>query len=224
MDIVVPTSLADITLSQYKEYTALPEDLNDLAKMDQAIRIFCNVSVSIVNRMPLKARKHIAHKITSAVEEVPSEVILRCSLGGYELGFNPKLDDMTLGEYVDCETCQGDVEKWDKLMRVLYRPVISEQGKRYKILPYADMSEIELDYNSMTMDVVLSSMVFFCHLGMDLLVHTMKSLMDQQQDQITNSVSQESGDGMEVLLPLLTATYYELKKSRDLMCIPPLCT
>ena len=224
MEIVVPTSLADITLGQYKEYVALPEELNDVAKMDQAIRIFCNLSASNVEKLPLKARKKIADKITLAVSEQPSDVILRTSLDGLALGFHTNLDGMTLGEYVDLETAQDSEQSWDKIMQILYRPVISEQGKRYEILPYGETQEVELDYNKMTMDVVFSAMVFFCDLGIDLLAHTMKSLMDKHRKVIENSSSPKSGDGMDQLLPLLTATYYELKKLRDSLYIQPLCT
>lgn len=224
MEINVPTSLKDISLRQYKEYVRLPEDLNEVAHMDQAIRIFCSIGQNEVNRLPLKSRKKIANMITQAVSEKPSKVILRTKLNGIELGFHNDLDEMTLGEYVDVEMSQNDEQLWDKAMRVLYRPISKDKGKRYAILPYVEALQVDLDYDDMTMDVVFSSMVFFCDLGIDLLVVMMKSLMAVEEVPTGNNNSPKNGDGTDQLLPLLTATYYELKKLRDSMYIKPLCT
>ena len=50
-------------------------------------------------------------------------------------GFHPKIDDLTLGEYVDIETFAKENDL-ASMMSILYRPITEEQGNRYNIEPY----------------------------------------------------------------------------------------
>ena len=53
------------------------------------------------------------------------------------MGFVPKLDDITLGEYVDIESNISDWQKdAHKAMAVLYRPVNFKAKDKYGIAPY----------------------------------------------------------------------------------------
>ena len=85
------------------------------------------------------------------------------------MGFVPKLDDITLGEYVDIETNITDWQKMHKAMAVLYRPVNFKAKDKYGIAPYKVNEEVQELMKEMPLDVAISSMVFFYSLGKELL-------------------------------------------------------
>ena len=85
------------------------------------------------------------------------------------MGFIPKLDDISLGEYIDIETNLSDWQKMHKAMAVLYRPVNFKLGNKYTIAPYEVKEEVQEIMKEMPMNVVTSSMVFFYDLGKVLL-------------------------------------------------------
>ena len=59
------------------------------------------------------------------------------------MGFIPKLDDISLGEYIDIETNISDWQKMHKAMAVLYRPVNFKLGNKYGIAPYEVKEEVQ---------------------------------------------------------------------------------
>ena len=58
------------------------------------------------------------------------------------MGFIPKLDDISLGEYIDIENNLSDWQKIHKAMAVLYRPVNFKLGNKYGITSYEVKEEV----------------------------------------------------------------------------------
>jgi len=89
-----------------------------------------------------------------------------------EFGFEPNLDEMSYGCYLDLAESSKDL--WDNIytfLATLYRPVISKAGKRYRIAEYegTDFSMIPYFKNAITADIALGSVFFFLHLQRELL-------------------------------------------------------
>lgn len=206
IELEVPTTLADIKLWQYQKYMKVvdahkdaeqTEELNNFLNM-KLVEIFCNVSLKEVSKISVRGYKRILDILNKAFEEKP-KLVQRFELEGVDMGFIPKLDDISLGEYIDIETNISDWQKMHKAMAVLYRPVNFKLGNKYGIAPYEIKEEIQEIMKEMPMNVVISSMVFFYSLGKALLKAIPKYLeknLTKEDLQQLEVYLQKSGDGI----------------------------
>lgn len=212
----VPTSLADITLEQYTAFMKLPDNLSDEDRISEMIFIFTGLSRGLIRKMTKKSRHRVVLLLTKCINTRDEPLVLTTTLENVKLGFVPNLDKMSFGEFVDLETTKYDKDSYERIMKVLYRPITSTQQDRYEILPYDQCMDLKLDYSKMTMDCVLGAMLFFCDLGSDLLKHMMKSL---QEDKVKTSAQEQilqvNGDGMGALLLSLNLTLEGLIALRE---------
>ena len=194
MKIVIPNSLNEITLGQYQEFYKL-NDVEDVKVVERRmIEIFCQVPMKYVNQMKAIDVKDIIHILTQMLENKPSLVNL-FKMDGVEFGFLPDLDDMTFGEYVDLDTFIGDTNNLHRAMNVLYRPVKIKRSGRYQIEDY-DSDKYERMLN-MPMDAVISSILFFYHLGIDLSQIMMdSSKLKHEKNMMQYLISEENGGGI----------------------------
>jgi len=206
IELEVPTTLADIKLWQYQKYMKVvdahrdaeqTEELNNFLNM-KLVEIFCNVSLKDVSKISVRGYKRILDILNTAFEEKP-KLVQRFELEGVDMGFIPKLDDISLGEYIDIETNISDWKKMHKAMAVLYRPVNFKLGNKYGIAPYEVKEEVQEVMKEMPMNVVISSMVFFYSLGKALLKaipkYLEKNLTKEDLHQLEVYL-QKSGDGI----------------------------
>ena len=206
IELEVPTTLADIKLWQYQKYMKVvdahkdaeqTEELNNFLNM-KLVEIFCNVSLKDVTKISVRGYKRILKELSGVFEEKP-KLVQRFDLEGVDMGFIPKLDDISLGEYIDIETNLSDWQKMHKAMAVLYRPVNFKLGNKYTIAPYEIKEEVQEVMKEMPMNVVTSSMVFFYDLGKVLLraipKYLEKNLTSSQIYQLEQHL-QKSGDGI----------------------------
>jgi hypothetical protein len=194
MKIVIPNSLNEITLGQYQEFYKL-NDVEDVKVVERRmIEIFCQVPMKYVNQMKAIDVKEIIQILTQMLENKPSLVNL-FKMDGVEFGFIPDLDDMTFGEYVDLDTFIGDTNNLHRAMNVLYRPVKIKRSGRYQIEDY-DSDKYERMLN-MPMDAVISSILFFYHLGIDLSQIMMdSSKLKNEKNMMQYLISEENGGGI----------------------------
>lgn len=213
IQLEVPTTLADIKLWQYQKYMKVVDAHKDAEETDELVNflnmklveIFCNVSLKDVTSISVRGYKRILDILNKAFEEKPS-LIQRFELEGVDMGFIPKLDDISLGEYIDIETNISDWQKIHKAMAVLYRPVNFKLGNKYGIAPYEVKEEVQEAMKEMPMNVVISSMVFFYDLGKALLgaipKYMEKNLTSSQIYQLEQHL-QKSGGGINQSMHLL---------------------
>jgi hypothetical protein len=225
IELEVPTSLADIKLWQYQKYMKVvdthkdaeqTEELNNFLNM-KLVEIFCNVSLKDVSKISVRGYKRILDILNKAFEEKP-KLVQRFELEGVDMGFIPKLDDISLGEYIDIETNLSDWQKMHKAMAVLYRPVNFKLGNKYGIAPYEVKEEVQEVMKEMPMNVVISSMVFFYDLGKVLLGaiprYLEKNLTKENLLQLEAHL-QKSGDGINQSMLLLKGMSQTLKQLPD---------
>ena len=135
------------------------EELTNFLNM-KLVEIFCNISLRDVSEIPYTDYGKILDILNQAFSEKP-KLINRFMLLDVDMGFVPKLDDISLGEYVDIENNISDWQKMHKAMAVLYRPVNFKSKDKYGISPYKVNEEIQELMKEMPLDVVMSSMLFF---------------------------------------------------------------
>jgi len=212
LKIDIPTSLNEITLSQYKRYIKIQENVTEdrfiNAKM---IEIFCNTKLEDVMRLRLKDSQEISNLLSDLFNQKP-ELVRRFSLNGVEYGFHPQLDELSLGEYIDLDTYIGDWSNIEKAMNVLYRPIESKFRDKYNIVEYK--AEDNPDILNMPMDAVMSSIFFLWNLGIDLSTTMMNYLDNQQSEALTEYLSlQENGAGINQFMDSLKEILQDLKVS-----------
>ena len=222
IELEVPATLEDIKLWQYQKYMKVVEAHKDAEQTEELIdflnmklvEIFCNVSLKDVSKISVRGYKRILDILNKAFEEKP-KLVQRFDLEGVDMGFIPKLDDISLGEYIDVENNLSDWQKIHKAMAVLYRPVNFKLGNKYDIAPYEINEEIQEVMKEMPMNVVLSSMVFFYSLGTELLLaiprYLEKNLTKENMQQLEQYL-EKNGDGINQSMLSLKGMSRTLKR------------
>lgn len=192
--IDIPDSLSEITLDKYQKYLKIQENNTDETFLAiKMIEIFLGLRGDTIMKIKAKSIKDITLVLTEMFTEKP-ELVKEFKMNGIDYGFIPNLEDMTFGEYVDLDTFIGDANNLHRAMAVLYRPIIRKTKDKYLIQEYeADDNEIMKD---MPMNAVLSSILFFYHLGMDLSKTMLSYLQEEENKDILQQLTLvENGDG-----------------------------
>lgn len=211
VEVYIPDTLSEITLGQYQKYLKIQsenEDENFLAiKM---IEIFCGLRGDTIMAMKAKSIKDITTILSNMFTEKP-QLVKEFKMNGRTYGFIPKLEDMSFGEYIDLDTYIGDSDNLHRAMAVLYRPIKQKYEDKYLIEDYTgEESDI---MKSMPMDAVLSSILFFYHLGMDLSQAMMSYLEEEEMDIVQQQILGENGDGINHFSASLKEILGDLKIS-----------
>jgi hypothetical protein len=212
IEVIIPNDLSEITLDQYQRFLKIQENNTDEKFLtSKMIEIFCGIKLPEVLKMRVNDVALITNILTEMFENIP-QLVQRFKMNGVEYGFIPDLDDMSLGEYIDLDTYLGDWENIHRAMAVLYRPIKNKSGNRYNIKDY-DGKGFE-DMKDMPLDAVLSSIVFFYNLGIELSKSMMNYLETTEEEALTEYLnSQQNGVGINQFTHSLTEILQDLKIS-----------
>ena len=137
VDILIPTSLSDITLEQYQKFLKLDNDENKNSSflLHKMIEIFCDLDLKDIAKIKFSSVKNVTKELDNIFAQKPKlkEAFI---LDGKEFGFIPILDEISLGEYVDLDQTLSNWQEMHKAMAVLYRPVTHRDKNRYLIEEY----------------------------------------------------------------------------------------
>lgn len=225
LKIIVPDSLAEVTLGQYQDYLEATQGMDeeeDAHVMNKKlIEAFCGIEYELVDYIPIKQVETVLETLRMGFEK-DYELSTRFKLMDVDMGFIPKLDDMSLGEYIDCENYIGEWQDMHKAMAVLYRPVNFKSKDKYTIAPYKPSEELQDMMKGMPLSVVMGAMVFFYRLGMELSVATQNYIQRSLKKDITSQVKmalEQSGDGINQYMHSLKEMYADLTKLPSLPSI-----
>ena len=211
VEVYIPDTLSEITLGQYQKYLKIQsenEDENFLAiKM---IEIFCGLRGDTILSMKAKSIRDITTILSNMFNEKPP-LVKEFKMGGVSYGFIPKLEDMSFGEYIDLDTYIGDVPNLHRAMGVLYRPIKLKDKQKYLIEDYKGEESDKM--KDMPMDAVLSSIIFFYNLGMDLSKAMLNFLEEEEMDLVQQQILEENGDGINRFSDSLKEILEDLKIS-----------
>ena len=211
VEVYIPDTLSEITLGQYQKYLKIQsqnEDENFLAM--KMIEIFCGLRGDTILAMKAKSIKEITTILTNMFNEKP-DLVRQFNIGKKSYGFIPTLEDMSFGEYIDLDTYISDTQNLHRAMGVLYRPIKQKYQDKYLIEDYnGEESDI---MKSMPMDAVLSSILFFYHLGMELSQAMMSYLEEEEIALLQQQISVENGDGINHFSDSLKEILQDLKIS-----------
>jgi len=212
VDLIVPNSLKEITLKQYQKFIKIQKENDDPYFLQcKMIEIFCNLDSNAVRNIKLSDADKIVNVLNLMFEEKP-KLINTFKLGKVEYGFIPKLEDISLGEYVDLDTYMGDWDNMHIAMNVLYRPITKKIKDKYLIEEYNTESKDKLD--EIPLDVVLGSVFFFYNLGMELSTVMLNYLEEEEVNNLMQQQTfQKNGVGIKVSLDSLKEILQDLKIS-----------
>mgnify|MGYP003141788623 FL=1 len=212
VEVYIPDTLSEITLDKYQRYLKIQEENTDENFLAiKMIEIFCGLRGDTIMAMKAKSIKDITLILTEMFNEKP-QLVKEFKLNGKTYGFIPKLEDMSFGEYIDLDTYIGDMDNIHRAMNVLYRPIKQKYQDKYLIEDYTGDDPEKM--KQMPMDAVLSSILFFYNLGMDLSKTMLNSLEDNKEINLAQYLtSEENGDGINHFSDSLKEILEDLKIS-----------
>tara|TARA_R110002124_G_scaffold123773_1_gene282685 strand:+ start:293 stop:892 length:600 start_codon:yes stop_codon:yes gene_type:complete len=190
--IEIPTSLDDITLAQFKEYSLMisRETEEDLTFKKQVINLFCTGDTEKIEFFKKKQIDSIFADFNEMLESERNIFEKIISIDGKEYGFIPNLKDLSIGEFSDIETLMKDgvFENIEKVLAVLFRPVINKVKHLYNIADYDGLNDRDkLFLNKFPVKNFHGTMVFFLIIAKELLMHTHQFLKENQQTENKSS-------------------------------------
>ena len=184
MTISLPESIADITLEQsvqLDKLNAKRDTLDDMSFIKRFLVIFTGMKYRDIGSINVDDFNMMFAQVTKALEtESPFQD--RFTLDGIEYGFVPNLDEITIGEYIDLSNYGNSLDTMNKVMAVLFRPVISTDSfGNYEIASYDGTKNRANIMKQAPMNIVSGMLVFFCSLSRELRNHILKSTEEVEE-------------------------------------------
>lgn len=220
--VTIPEGPKDITLGQFQRFYQV-KDVDEETATREILKIFCDLTPDEVEAIELKDRERLVYELTKALTKEPGGLQMRIKVDGVDFGFIPDLDSMTFDEFASLDKYSRDPKDWHKMLSILYRPVtLKTPGDRYDIEEFQGTKKYSEKMKSVSMEIVSSSVLFFCDLGIECLGSILKSLRDQPEKQRnTTSEWAKNMAGMARLSPSLTVYLRNWKRWQNAMFIHP---
>ena len=184
LEINVPENLNEITLEQYQRFDKIntEENQNSNFLFHKTVEIFCGLELKDIASIRVNSIKDILGDIDKVFSE-KTDLVPTFTLEGIEYGFIPKLDDITIGEFIDLDENLTNWETIHKAMAVLYRPINYKKEGKYLIEDYKGLDNAEV-FKSMPLGIAMGAMVFFYRLNNELLQITLSYLKKEAPNQM----------------------------------------
>lgn len=206
LEINVPENLNEITLEQYQRFDKINTEENQDSNflLHKTVEIFCGLELKEIASIRVTSIKEILGDIDRIFAE-KTDLVPTFNLEGIEYGFIPKLDDMTIGEFIDLDENLTEWETIHKAMAVLYRPINYKKEGKYLIEDYTGLDNAEV-FKKMPLDIAMGAMVFFYRLNNELLEITLNYLKREAPNQMNTELLvalEKSGVGSNQFTDLL---------------------
>ena len=182
MKITIPENQNEITLKQYLDFYSISNNdtIKDTDLIYYKVSIFTDVSYKDCKNIPLKDLVETSALIDDALD-TDYPFTQRFKIDSIEFGFINNFDKITQAEWVDLMSYQGQEDKLNNLMAILFRPIYkSDSFNNYSITSYNGTDEYANIMLKMPFNVVKGATGFFLTLYSELLNHIQKS-MEQEQ-------------------------------------------
>lgn len=171
--IVVPEDFSDVTVRQYKAMLKAWDNVTDTREATlNAVCALCDLDRKVVNGADWGDIERIVGMLTWLIEEPdPAKLDLplqkRFEFEGVEYGFIPDWTKLTVGEFADLESycSQGAYKNLEKILAVVYRPIVETKADTYDIDKYSPHPSKAEKMLGLSMDIAVSAMLFFYHIG-----------------------------------------------------------
>jgi len=216
-EIVVPSSLDDITLEQYQLFMRIvSKDDSEEFLAQKMVSVFCKIRLSDVFKIRMLDVLEIATSIGEMIQK-SCDLTPRFKMNDTEFGFIPDLENISFEEYVDLDSHLGDWQTMHKAMAVMYRPIVKTKRDKYDIEEYQGSITYSEVMKYAPLSIVLGSMVFFYRLRDELLKATLSYLKTEVTEMalVQRNSSISSGGGTTQSINLLEETLQSLTKLQN---------
>jgi len=216
-EIVVPSSLDDITLEQYQLFMRIvSEEDSEEFLAQKMVSVFCKIRLSDVFKIRMLDVLEIATSIGEMIQK-SCDLTPRFKMNDTEFGFIPDLENISFEEYVDLDSHLGDWQTMHKAMAVMYRPIVKTKRDKYDIEEYQGSITYSEVMKYAPLSIVLGSMVFFYRLRDELLRATLSYLKTEVTEMalVQRNSSISSGGGTTQSINLLEETLQSLTKLQN---------
>lgn len=190
IEITIPSKASEIKLKDYQRFAQVQGDEDFLKR--KVAQIFCNID-DVLNVSKIQIDE-IYNIVLKALEEKP-KLVKHFELDGVKYGFEPNLEDLTYGQFLDLENYISDWQQMHKVIAVLYRPITIEKNEFYDIEKYTGTNDAN-KFREVNMEIVFGSLLFFYRIANNLLNHFLTSLEQEKQKQkISHTEDNSINDG-----------------------------
>ena len=219
IEIEIPSNLSEISLDRYQKYMLTLNNSDDKKFVFQKmIEIFCGLELKEVVKMKASTVIELVQHFNKIFNE-KTNFKHRFKLNNVEFGFIPDLENISFGEYIDLDSNLGDIQKLNKAMAVMYRPITKTFKDKYEIEEYQGSANYSEVMKYAPVDVALGATVFFYRLRSELLKATLHYLEREVETMTSTNTAKKrslesSGDGISQYTQLLKVM------SDDLITLP----
>lgn len=211
VEVTIPENISDITLGQYMLYeTLMDSDLAQSEKIRRKINIFTSIPYKDTEFLTAKDSERISYMIDIALTK-DAEFKSTFKMLDIEFGFIPNFDKITGGEYADICKYANEKENVNKLMAVLFRPIVEKKGSEYRISEYISTEEYRELMKQMPLSIANGAVFFFLNLTKELENCTQKYLSQTLLNEMKPPKSSRISVGIQRLKNWLTITYLKSK-------------
>lgn len=216
LKFIIPTSLSEVTLGDYLMIQKMLDDEKDEVKLaSKLISTMCGLTDTEVRGLNKGDYDDIYTQLKKTLNQ-KSKLITRTKIGGVDYGLIPNFDTMSFGEYIDLDRFIKKPEHLPNVMNILFRPITDESNGRYRIQEYTGEEDVEI-MNDITMDVVQGVLVFFYHLGNELLRVIPRYLQEaMDKDTQLKQTLEQNGLGTQAYMDSLRETLESLMSTHGL--------
>ena len=191
-------SWSDVTVEKWVKLVNLHKGSRSKEALE-TISALSDIPKKLINELGIQDVALILTKLSELQKLSKSKLRRIIKVEDQEFGFHPNLEDITLGEWSDIEHyIKLGVEKFmPQIMAVLYRPIVEQRNDKYSIEAYSGNIDVRAElFKKMKAEDVQGAMVFFYHLGNELLKILplyLTQAMIRVQKEIKDKVLQKNG-------------------------------
>ena len=177
-------SWSDVSLESWMKLIEV-ETGSQAIQAEETIAELSDIPKTLIKELSLRDVAVIMGKVAELQSKQDTTLKKIIKIAGIEYAMHPDLSELTLGEYADIETfIKGGLENnMPELMAVLFRPIKERNGSAYVIDAYDGNITIRAEeMKKMSAEQVQNALVFFYHLGKELLKTLPLYLMERTQE------------------------------------------
>ena len=210
-------SWSDVSLESWMKLIEV-ETGSQAIQAEETIAELSDIPKTLIKELSLRDVAVIMGKVAELQSKQDTTLKKIIKIAGIEYAMHPDLSELTLGEYADIESfIKAGVEKnMPEIMSVLFRPIKKRNGSAYVIDAYDGNITIRAEeMKKMSAEQVQNALVFFYHLGKELLKTLPLYLMERTQEIVEKQkteVLQKSGGGSESSIGSAIKTLVNLRQ------------
>ncbi len=185
MTFKVPLKYSDLTLGQLMTLQTEEDRFKRVASC-------ADITIEELRSAPMAEVIQADEHLNRIKDEETGRHLKVIELNGQQYGFIPNWQEFSLGEWIDIEEYSADFwNNADKIMSILYRPLLRQQGEAHTIEKYTAKEDSEA-FREVSADLFGGCILFFLNSRRTLLRTIQSSLMAMAQS-LTPSLSNGVG-------------------------------